>query len=85
MLKLKQSHRDPEEWVIYEPGNFQNRHTHCRHLRVALKIKYLVTHEVLPTSTSIRFVNSCIRVAKDGPYKESLIQYLNTLKKNPTS
>ena len=79
MLKLKQSHRDPEEWIIYEPGNFQNCHTHCRHLRVALKIKYLVSHEELPISKSVRFVNSCIRVSPGGAYKEALIQYRNLL------
>lgn len=81
MLKLKQSHRDPEEWIIYEPGNFQNCHTHCRHLRVALKIKYLVSHEELPISKSVRFVNSCIRVSSEGAYKEALIQYRNSLLK----
>ena len=79
MLKLKQSRRDPEEWIIYEPGNFQNCHTHCRHLRVALKIKYLVSHEELPISKSVRFVNSCIRVSPEGAYKEALIQYRNLL------
>ena len=81
MLKLKQSHRDPEEWIIYEPDNFQNCHTHCRHLRVALKIKYLVSHEELPISKSVRFVNSCIRVSPEGAYKEALIQYRNLLLK----
>ena len=77
MLKLKQSHRSPEKWIIYEPGNFQNCHTHCRYLRGALKIKYLVSHEELPISKSVRFVNSCIRVSSEGAYKESLIKYLN--------
>jgi len=85
MLKLKQSHRDPEEWIIFEPGNFQQRHTHCRHLRVALKIKYLVTHEMLPVSTSIRFVNSCIRIAPNNEYKEALIQYRDELLRNHRS
>ena len=79
MLKLKQSHRNPEEWIIFEPGDFQNRHTHCMHLRVALKIKYLVTHEEMPVSKSIRFINSCIRVSPEGSYKEALIKYRNLL------
>ena len=79
MLKLKQSHRDPEEWIVFEPGNFSNIHTHCRHLRVALKIKYLVSHEQLPVSKNIRFVNSCIRITKKGPYKEALLHYREKL------
>lgn len=81
MLKLKQSHRNPEEWIIFEPGKFQQRHTHCMHLRVALKIRYLVVHREMPTSKNIRFVNSCIRVAPDGAYKDALIQYKNSLYK----
>ena len=80
MLRLKQSHRD-ESWILYDPSNFQNCHTHCRHLRVALKIRYLVEHEEMPVSKDKRFVTSCIRVTPEGSYKESLIRYLNTLNK----
>ena len=80
MLRIKQSHRD-ESWILYNPNNFQNCHTHCRHLRVALKIRYLVEHEEMPVSKDKRFVTSCIRVAPEGSYKESLIKYLNTITK----
>lgn len=79
MLRIKKSHRT-DEWIVYDPKCFQTCHTHCRHKRVALKIKYLVSHEIVPMTRDKRFVNSCIRVAKGQAYKNQLRQYLMYLK-----
>lgn len=84
MLKLKQSHRDGE-WIVYDPLSFQSCHTHCKHKRVALKIRYLVTHKIVPTTHDTRFVVSCMRVNKDPQYEQLLQQYLNILRKNKAS
>ena len=43
ILKLKHSHIK-DEWILYNPDSFETCHTHVRHKRVALKIKYLVEH-----------------------------------------
>lgn len=79
MLRIKKSHR-VDEWIVYDPTCFQTCHTHCKHKRVALKIRYLVSHEIVPTTHDKRFIDSCLRVAKHKRYKEQLQQYLITLK-----
>lgn len=79
MLRIKKSHR-VDEWIVYDPSSFKTYHTHCKHKRVALKIKYLVSHNIVPTTHDKRFVNSCIRVAKKPEYRRQLQQYLITLK-----
>lgn len=79
MLRIKKSHRT-DEWIVYDPKCFQTCHTHCKHKRVALKIKYLVSHEIMPSTKDERFINSCIRVSKNINYKKKLQQYLLTLK-----
>ena len=78
MLKLKHSHR-VDEWIVYNPRNFKRYHTHVRHKRVALKIKYLVDHNILPNSKNIDFINSCIRVSYDKNYLMKLEEYKQTL------
>ena len=50
MLKLHKSKNKEDEWILYNPNNFNNQHTHVTHLRIALKIKYLVSHKILPTT-----------------------------------
>lgn len=79
MLRVKKSHKK-EEWIVYDPNCFQTCHTHCKHKRVALKIRYLVSHELVPTTHDKRFIVSCIRVAKRPAYKRQLQQYLINLK-----
>lgn len=79
MLKIKKSHR-MDEWIVYDPKCFQTCHTHCRHKRVALKIRHLVSHEIMPTTHNKQFIISCLRVTKRGAYKEALQQYLTYLK-----
>ena len=79
LLKLKKSHRI-DEWIVYNPDSFQTCHTHCRHKRVALKIRYLVTHKIVPTTHDPCFVTSCIRITKDKQYKQQLENYLKQLK-----
>jgi len=78
-LKIKKSHIK-EEWIVYNPDSFRTCHTHCRHKRVAVKIKWIVEHRLIPTSHDIPFITSCIRVTKNKEYKQQLESYLITLK-----
>ena len=73
MLKLKQSKLDGT-WVVYNPQNF-NLHTHTRHKRIAIKLKYIVEHRMMPTSTDTRFIDSLIRLTSNRSYKRKLEEY----------
>lgn len=75
MLYIRKS-KQREEWILYNPDSFETCHTHCRHKRVAVKIKYLVEHHIVPYSRDIRFVESCIRVTKNKIYLKKLQDYL---------
>ena len=75
MLKIKKSHKDKEEYIVFNPHNFQY-HSHVYSLRVAKKIKYIVEKHLIPTSTNKQFVISCIRLTADKQYKEQLTNYL---------
>lgn len=79
MLKIKKS-KIKEEWILYNPQCFETCHTHCRHKRVALKIKYLVEHRIMPISMNKSFVESCIRVAGHGSYRRRLEGYMDGIK-----
>lgn len=74
MLKIKKAHKAKEEWIVYNPHNF-NYHTHVYSMRVALKVKYIVEHKLIPTSTNKQFVISCMRLTADKRYKEQLYNY----------
>ena len=78
MYKIKKCRSKKEEWIVYDVNNFE-RHTHCYSKRVALKIKYLVTNKIIPTSINKQLVISCIRLTKDKRYLKQLQEYLNTL------
>lgn len=68
-----------DEWILYNPDSFETCHTHCRHKRVAVKIKYLVEHHIVPQSHDIQFVDSCIRVTKNKHYLNELRVYVQTI------
>lgn len=74
MLKIKKS-RTKEEWIVYNPDCFETCHTHCRHKRVAIAIKYLVEHRIVPESKDKRLIDSCIRVTKNKRYLRQLEAY----------
>lgn len=78
MLKIKKSHMK-DEWIVFNPHNFSACHTHCRHKRVAIKIKYLVEHRIVPQSKDKRFIESCMRVTKNKAYLRQLEEYRNML------
>lgn len=79
MLKIKKCRSKREEYIVYDVNNFEH-HTHTKHLRVALKLKYLCNNKILPTSKDVRFVESLIRLTNDRRYKQKLETYLNELK-----
>ena len=78
ILKLKHSHIK-DEWILYNPDSFETCHTHVRHKRVALKIKYLVEHHEMPEPRDKRFVDSLMRVTKNKRYLRQLEEYRKTL------
>ena len=78
ILKLKHSHIK-DEWILYNPDSFETFHTHIRHKRVALKIKYLAEHHEMPESRDKRFVDSLMRVTKNKCYLRQLEEYRKTL------
>lgn len=77
MLLIKKSHTDGG-WIVYNPHNFA-LHTHVKHKRVAVAMKYLVEHHRLPKSTDKRFVDSMIRLTKNKRYKRQLEEYRQML------
>lgn len=78
VLKIKHSH-NKDEWIVYNPDSFSTCHTHVRHKRVALKIKYLAEHQIMPESRDKRFIDSIIRVTKNKAYIRQLEEYRKTL------
>ena len=54
ILKLKHSYIK-EEWILYNPDSFETCHTHIRHKRVALKIKYFAEYHEMPKSRDKSF------------------------------
>lgn len=81
MLYIRKSHLK-EEWILYNPHSFETCHTHCKHKRVAVKIKYLVEHHLVPESKDVEFVKSCMRVTKNKKYLRELKEYLYELNEN---
>ena len=75
MLKIKKSRRNQNEWIVYNPHNFE-LHTHCRSMRAALVIRNNVEHHRIPISTDIRLITSHIRVTHNSHYRRQLQQRL---------
>lgn len=66
MLKIKKSRFDGS-FIVYNPHNFK-LHTHVRHQRIAVQIKYNVEHHLLPKTNNIRLLESHIRVTSNKRY-----------------
>lgn len=79
VLKLKRSHRGAEEWILYNPDNF-NLHTHCRNKRVALAIKSNVDRHRLPKSRNLRTLESHIRVTSNQKYIRQIEKLIQEIK-----
>lgn len=79
MLKIKKSHRNKDEWIVYNPDNFE-LHTHCRSRRVALVIRNNVNAHRMPKSRDIRLVESHLRVTKNKQYRRMLEERIAELK-----
>lgn len=70
ILMIRKSHRD-DSYVVYNPHNF-SLHTHTRHKRIALIVKYNVEHKRIPRSNDLRLLYSHIRVTTNKKYKKAL-------------
>lgn len=71
MLRIKKSRRDGT-YIVYNPHNFEDCHTHCDHLRVAILIKNNVEKKRIPTSTNPKTLESHLRVTRDRKYKKAI-------------
>lgn len=78
MLKIKKSHYDGT-FIVYNPDNFK-LHTHVRHQRIAVQIKYNVEHRLLPKTNNIRLLESHIRVTKNKKYIQIVQNKINALR-----
>lgn len=78
MLKIKRAHKAEEEWILYNPDNFE-LHTHCRSFRVALSIKKNVEKRRMPRSRNIRTIESHKRVSGNSKYIHQLEQLIEEL------
>nr|WP_301907099.1 hypothetical protein [uncultured Anaerostipes sp.] len=79
LLRLKRSHRNTGEWILYNPDNFA-LHTHCRSKRVALVIKSNVERHRLPRSRNLRTLESHIRVTGNQKYIRQIEQLIQEIK-----
>lgn len=70
LLKLKYCNHD-NTWLLYNTDN-PLLHTHCRHKRVALKIKKAVEHKEVPDTNDKRVIESCMRLTRNRRYLEML-------------
>ena len=68
ILKIKKSHRQKDEWIVYNPDNFE-LHTHCRSFRVALVLRNNVQNHRIPRSTDIRLLVSHLRLTRNRQYR----------------
>ncbi len=71
MLKIKKSHRNKDEWIVYNPDNFE-LHTHCRSMRIAVVIRNNVLKHQMPRSTDIRLLTSHLRLTKNKQYRRMI-------------
>ena len=79
MLKIKKAHKQREEWILYNPDNFK-LHTHCGSLRAALTIKRNVLKRRIPESSSLRMLESHLRVTKDKKYIAAIQRRIEEIK-----
>lgn len=82
-LKIKKAYGDT--WIVFNPFNFDNCHTHLPHLRLAKVIQRNVNKFCIPTSRDRRTIISHIRVSTDKIYLERLYEILDEIdgKTNP--
>ena len=78
ILRIKKSHRNKDEWIVYNPDNFA-LHTHCRSFRVALIIRDNVEKGRVPKSSDMRLLVSHRRVTKNKHYRRMLQERIDEL------
>ena len=85
MLKIRKSYCSG--YIVYDEKDFQNCHTHTKHLRIASVIRNNVDNKRIPKSRDMQTIISHIRVSKDPEYIKSLqkiireIEYLKSIKR----
>ena len=70
ILKLKYCSHD-DTWILYNTDN-PELHTHCKHKRVALMIEADIEHHRMPTTRSLRTLQSYLRVTTNKRYTRQI-------------
>ena len=79
MLQIKKATGKKEQWIVYNPHNF-NYHTHCYSLRVARLLRDNVNHKRMPKTRNIRLLESHIRLTADKKYRELIQQRISEVR-----
>lgn len=58
-------------YIVYNTDN-HSLHTHTKHKRVAIKLKYLAEHRQLPSSNNEKLIESLLRITSNSTYRRKL-------------
>ena len=67
--------------IVNRRGDFKTSHTHVSNFQTAKDMIYIVAKKLQPTSKSIHFITSLIRINKDKKYAITLNMYKDKLEK----
>lgn len=83
MLQIQKTpHND---YVVYDPEDFNHYHTHVKSYLTAKVLKRNVENNILPKSHDIRFIESHMRVTRDRGYMAQLKERVKMLSKKKVS
>lgn len=71
-----------DEYIVYDPKNFDNCHTHVKHKRVARLIRDNVNYFRIPKSRNKKTIESHLRVATNKIYRERIQEILDDILHN---
>lgn len=75
-LKIKRMGTD---YIVYDPRDFDNYHTHCCYLGTARHIRDNVMRNKIPKSRNIKTLLSHIRVSRDDDYIKQINLILDNI------
>lgn len=79
MLKIKKSHLN-ESYIVFDPLDFNNKHTHVQNRGIAFVVKRNVERKLLPKTNSVWLLESHVRVSDDAHYIDMLQAKIDSLK-----
>ncbi len=79
MLKIKKSHLN-ESYIVFDPLDFNNKHTHVQNRGIACVVKRNVERKLLPKTNSVWLLESHVRVSDDAHYIDMVQAKIDSLK-----